>query len=76
MGAHRIVVCRGDFPLEVMPEGSTTQDAMNRCKELDSGPDNVARHMEWGFGRISYTWHCVPEGSVSMDELSKGYLRG
>lgn len=34
MGPHRIVVCRGDFPLEVMPEGSTTQDALNALPVL------------------------------------------
>ena len=58
---NRIVISRGDFPLEVMHHTATIEDAYARCKELDSGPENVARHMEWGFGRIHYSWSVVPE---------------
>jgi hypothetical protein len=62
----RVVVTRGGLPFELMPAGTTALQARERVEELDRCPENVAIHSQWGFGRVAYGWHEVPEGPLPL----------
>jgi hypothetical protein len=59
-------VTRGDYPFEIMPAGSTEAEAKARVEALCHCPENVAIHMQWGWGRIEYDYRLTPEGPLPL----------
>lgn len=56
----QIVICKNDYPFEVLGEGATEEHAVRRCNELKDREDekpNVA-------GTVYFHYHVVPVREV------------
>ncbi len=66
MTDHQLVICQNDYPIGVLPAGSTHNQAVSFCKELGEKYE-ADRRKQGSLGRAAYFhWHEVPV----MEKLS------
>ena len=60
-----IVICQNDYPVGVVPEGTTEKHAALLCRKLSlEHPSNIEMAKKWGIefgGPAFFRWHDVPE---------------
>lgn len=52
-----IVICRGNYPVEVMPAGTTRAEALTRATEMKT---EYCTNTKTAPERVPYTIHVVP----------------